>query len=272
MASQFLTQIFGILLLTSLLNAYPGIENLPAINEYNAGIPTSQESLPYKPAGGSYNYQSPISISREDSYSGIDSYGVPLDGPILTTPPPATGTGYGAQSAPAAAGTGYGAQSSPSVTGTGYGYGAPSAPVATETGYEYEAPSAPAVYDYEPSIPSYPAEETDAEEDDGLSEKEMLLALGLGALFLWPRIKWVDVEDTDDRRKNQNKTEDVTEELLDDSTTMTEAVEDTTTILPRTLPDIERVEDDNCSSWVLCRVEQLAAAWTRILYTPRVSR
>ena len=86
--------------LTSDLYAYIDTQQLPPSYVYNAGIPTSQESLPYNPA--SYDYQN-IIISRQDSfgvdsysgidsysgldsYSGIDSYGVPVEEPILTTP------------------------------------------------------------------------------------------------------------------------------------------------------------------------------------------
>ena len=98
--------IFHLSFFTSHLYAYPDTQDIPTSYVYTASNPTSQDSLPYNPTR--YDYLGSVISSRDDSYSGIDSYGVPVEEPLLTTPPPdplpqdyysyptATGTGYGA--------------------------------------------------------------------------------------------------------------------------------------------------------------------------------
>ena len=71
--------------------------NLQAFPDFHhiQDLPISRDNLLYKTAG--YEYEPPIN-PREDPYSGVDSYGVPVDDIVLTTKPPdyySYPTGYG---------------------------------------------------------------------------------------------------------------------------------------------------------------------------------
>lgn len=79
-------------LISTNLQAYPDFHSIQDLS-------SSRDNLHYNTAG--YEYEPPIN-PREDPYSGVDSYGVPVDDVVLTTQPPdyysyptATGTGYG---------------------------------------------------------------------------------------------------------------------------------------------------------------------------------
>ena len=84
--------IFQISFLSTNLQAYPDFHNIQDLS-------IGRDNYLYNTAG--YEYEPPIN-QREDPYSGVDSYGVPVDDIVLTTQPPdyysyptATGTGYG---------------------------------------------------------------------------------------------------------------------------------------------------------------------------------
>ena len=190
--------VYLCLLASSLTASY--LPTSPVLPPYTipASSPTSQDSPPHHPE--SYDYVS-YAIPRDDSYAGIDSYGVPVGEPLLRVPAPDQEPALDYYSYPTATGTGYGAPSAPVIE------------IVTEPPTE-----PPAVVD---------------EADPVLSQAAILLIFGCLVLFLWPRTVVLEVLGTGSRREEEEE-ENRTEMLIDElNEGMMTTVDKTTAILPR---------------------------------------